>query len=109
MSEQMLEYMSGHIPGPKPDHMSDVMAGNISELMRTRTSGHSPQHFPAFMIDDVSEHKPDLMPEQVSDMIVSMLHVRQRFSGLSQCMSLAFFQVDYSPDGGWIAKQIIYI
>ena len=66
MSEQMLEYMSGHIPGPKPDHMSDVMAGNISELMRTRTSGHSPQHFPAFMIDDVSEQNPDLKAEQTS-------------------------------------------
>ena len=32
-----------------------------------RCSKHSPERLPAFMIDDVSEHKPGLMPKQESE------------------------------------------
>ena len=70
MAEHMSEYMSEHISGPKPDrasqHMSDCTAGRMSELIT-----HSREHFTTFMIDDVSEHKPDLMPEPASEHCVS--------------------------------------
>ena len=42
MAEQMSEYMSGQIPGPKSDHesqhMADFTAGKMPEDMPTRTS-----------------------------------------------------------------------
>ena len=60
MSEQILTYMAKHIiSGLKSDHvlqhMSDFAAGKMSEHMPTRTTEHSPEHFPAFMVDDVSD------------------------------------------------------
>ena len=61
MAEQRLKYMSEHMPGPKSVHVSQHMSDrNLSE------------HFPAFMTDDVSERKPDLMPEQASEQCVNL-------------------------------------
>ena len=39
---------------------------NTWQQGKTRTSGHIPEHFAALM-DEASEHKPDLMPEQASE------------------------------------------
>ena len=36
-------------------------------------SEHDPERFPAFVIDDVSEHAPDLVPEQASEHRVNRL------------------------------------
>ena len=36
-----------------------------------RSSERIPEHFPAFMIDDVSERRPNSMPEQVSEHCVN--------------------------------------
>ena len=77
-----------HISEPRSKytlrHMSDFRAGQLSELMPTRTSEHSPEQFAALMTDDVSddvsEHIPNLMPELVSEHCVNA-HVRQHFSG----------------------------
>ena len=62
----MSEYMSEHIPGLELVHMSQHMSDR-KNVRTTNMSEHSPERFPAFMIDDVSEHKPDLMPEQASE------------------------------------------
>ena len=58
------------MPGLKLVHMSQHMtcqAGKMSEHTPTKMSEHRLERFPAFMIDDVSEHKPDLMPEEASE------------------------------------------
>ena len=41
---------------------------------------YRPEHFPAFMLDDVSEHIAALMPDQVSEQCVNA-HVRPQLAG----------------------------
>ena len=44
----------------------------LFEHMPARTSEHSPEYVAAFMIDDVSKHTPDLMPEQANIVSIHM-------------------------------------
>ena len=67
MAEQFSEYTPGHIPGLKLVHVSQHMSDRkISEHSPTKMSEHSSERFPA-VIDDMSKHKPDLMPEPASE------------------------------------------
>ena len=58
--------MAEHIPGLKMIHVSHHVTSHVRQKKCQRCQ-NSPEHFPACMIDDVSEHKPDLMPEQASE------------------------------------------
>lgn len=71
ITEPVSEYMPEDIPGPKRDHMSQHMPDftAMSENAPTRTSEHSLEPSPAFMIDDVPKHKSDLMPEQGQNIV----------------------------------------